>query len=46
MQGVLTGMGQRFLAPALVALCLRDASHKTSVQEEGGFARQGQEAQD
>ena len=46
MQGVLTGMGQRFLAPGLVALCLHDASHKTSVQEEGGFVRQGQEAQD
>lgn len=39
-------MGQRFLAPALVAFRFHDASHKTSVQEEGGFASQGQEVWD
>lgn len=45
-QGVLTDAGQRFLVPVLVVLRFHDASHKTSVQKEGGFERQGQEAQD
>lgn len=37
-------MGQQFLAPALVAIHFHDASHRTSVQEEGVLVRQGQEA--
>lgn len=45
-QGVVIGMRQQFLAPALVALCFHDASHNTLMQKEDGFVRQGQEARD